>query len=250
MWGLGATREEAGAGRQSAAAAPRRAQSASKSSRRDLGRYRGEDTARVRFIDGWVMPSLLRGKLPTVHDDRMLPDTEMAIVFVSTHIPAAEEAIVRKAVELFGDRVRGLLNVHGGYECKEPEPCKFTLSFRTFQGAVRFSAELHLQLLDAGWPAALLRFPCCGDEYDDEGGLIYRGLRARIGIAFSKPTSRKPLSSGRAGARGNERGIQCSRHLCSLPPRVPIASIFFFVAGLNLYSFALARPLPPFLFCN
>ena len=36
------------------------------------GRYRGEDTARVRFIDGWVMPSLLRGKLPTEHDDRML----------------------------------------------------------------------------------------------------------------------------------------------------------------------------------
>ena len=46
------------------------------------GRYRGEDTARVRFIDGWVMPSLLRGKLPTVHDDRMLflgPKATLAI---------------------------------------------------------------------------------------------------------------------------------------------------------------------------
>ena len=155
--------------------------------------------------DGQVRPRVER--LAPGYRDSPDPDTEMAIVFVSTHIPAAEEAIVRKAIELFGDRVRGLLNVHGGYECKEPEPGKFTLSFRTFQGAVRFSAELHLQLLDAGWPAALLRFPCCGDEYDDEGGLIYRGLRARIGIAFSKPTSRKPLSSGRAGARGNERGM-------------------------------------------
>ncbi len=128
------------------------------------------------------------------------PDMEMAIAFVSTHVPAAEEPTVRKAVELFSDRVRGLLNVYGGYECKEPEPGKFTLSFGTFQGAVRFSAALHLQLLDACWPAELLRFPCCGNEYDDEGGLIYRGLRARIGIAFSKPTARKPLSSGRAGA--------------------------------------------------
>ena len=36
------------------------------------GRYRGDDTARVRFIEGWVMPSLLRGKLPREHDDRML----------------------------------------------------------------------------------------------------------------------------------------------------------------------------------
>jgi hypothetical protein len=36
----------------------------------------------VRFIDGWVMPSLLRGKLPTVHDDKMLflgPKTTLAI---------------------------------------------------------------------------------------------------------------------------------------------------------------------------
>ena len=46
------------------------------------GRYRGEDTARVRFIDGWVMPSLLRGKLPTEHDDKMLflgPKATLAI---------------------------------------------------------------------------------------------------------------------------------------------------------------------------
>jgi hypothetical protein len=36
----------------------------------------------VRFIDGWVMPSLLRGKLPTVHDDKMLflgPKATLAI---------------------------------------------------------------------------------------------------------------------------------------------------------------------------
>ena len=39
-------------------------------------------TAHVRFIDGRVMPSLLRGKLPTVHDDRMLflgPKATLAI---------------------------------------------------------------------------------------------------------------------------------------------------------------------------
>jgi hypothetical protein len=132
------------------------------------------------------------------------PDTEMASCFVSTHKPeAADELTIRKAVEVFDDRLRGLLNAHGGYECKEPEPGKFTLSFRTFQGAVLFSAELHLQLLDACWPAELLLLPGCGEEYDDEGALIHRGLRARIGIAFSKPTSRKPLSSGRAGGRGH-----------------------------------------------
>ena len=36
----------------------------------------------MRFIDGWVMPSLLRGKLPTEHDDRVLflgPKATLAI---------------------------------------------------------------------------------------------------------------------------------------------------------------------------
>ena len=36
------------------------------------GRYNTEDTARSRFIDGWVMPALMRGKLPHGHDDTML----------------------------------------------------------------------------------------------------------------------------------------------------------------------------------
>ena len=139
------------------------------------------------------------------------PDTEMAIVFVSTHMPAAEEVIIRKAVELFDDCLRTLLNVHDGYECKEPEPCKFMASFRTFEGAVRFSAEFHEQLMDAPWPAELLQYPLCGIEYNDRGELLYRGLRARVGIAFAKPTSRKPLSSGRAG--GCFRSL---RRLCSL----------------------------------
>jgi hypothetical protein len=194
--------------------------------------------------DGHGRPHVER--LAPGYRDSPDPDTEMAIVFVSTHVPAAEELTVRKAVELFGDRLRGLLNVHGGYECKEPEPGKFTLSFGTFQGAVRFSAELHLQLLDACWPAELLCFPGCGEQYDDGGGLIYRGLRARIGIAFSKPTSRKPLSSGRAGAWQLEGNVKLEMFTAPLgPPSCPFAVAF---AGLDVNSFACA--LPPFLFYN
>jgi class 3 adenylate cyclase len=126
------------------------------------------------------------------------PTGEMAIVFVATKLPAVAEAVRQKAVEIYGDRLRGLLNVHAGYECKEPEPCKFTLAFRTFEGAVRFSAGFHLQLLEAPWPQELLTYPGCEVQHDHKGEVIFRGLRARIGIAFGKPTSRKPLGSGRA----------------------------------------------------
>ena len=180
--------------------------------------------------DGRVRPRVER--LTPGFRDSPDPEMEMAIAFVSTHIPAADEVTVRKAVELFCDRLRALLTVHGGYECKEPEPGKFTLSFQTFQGAVLFSAELHLQLLDACWPAELLRFPDCGEQYDNDGALIYRGLRARIGIAFSKPTSRKPLSSGRAGAWHSEQHVVLGG-LCPPPCRAARCPL----------AFACARPI-------
>jgi hypothetical protein len=179
-------------------------------------------------LSGRNFPSLQStdGNLPghsPVHVERLTPgfrdsphpETEMAIVFVSTHLPAAEEMTVRKAVELFDDRLRTLLNVHGGYECKEPEPCKFMMSFRTFEAAVRFSAEFHEQLVEVPWPPELLRYPLCGVEYDDGGALLYRGLRARVGVAFAKPTSRKPLSSGRAG-KCSSSGYASNIHACCL----------------------------------
>ena len=52
----------------------------------------------MRFIDGWVMPSLLRGKLPTEHDDMMLFLGPKATLAIATQValflgPKATSAI-------------------------------------------------------------------------------------------------------------------------------------------------------------
>jgi hypothetical protein len=127
---------------------------------------------------------------------------KMAIMFVSTSAPHFDDPQLNvnahEAVPLFCSELRQLLHQYDGYECKEPEPGKFTLCFRSFESAVTFSARFHSDLLGVPWPANVLKAPNCSEVYQD-GVLLYRGLRAKIGIAFGVPMSRKPLHSGRAG---------------------------------------------------
>ena len=51
---------------------------------------------------------------------------------------------------------RLLLHRYGGYECKEPEPGKFTLVFRHLDQAVLWSSHLQSRLLTLKWPAKLM----------------------------------------------------------------------------------------------
>ena len=136
------------------------------------------------------------------YHDTPEPTEKMAIMFVSTSAPHFDDPqLVRNtadAIPLFCSELRRLLHQYDGYECKEPEPGKFTLCFRTFEGAVTFSARLHTDLMAVPWPADVLTAPNCSEMLQD-GVLLYRGLRAKIGIAFGVPMSRKPLHSGRAG---------------------------------------------------
>ncbi|EIE20201.1 hypothetical protein COCSUDRAFT_67530 [Coccomyxa subellipsoidea C-169] len=139
----------------------------------------------------------------------------VALVFVRAAKPATVVAAESSAAEVEGDvvatieaynlalgrytrTVRATLPHHGGYECKEPEPGKFTLAFPTLEAAVRWCAELQLALLDLDWPESILRWPDCAPEADaSTGGLLFRGLRVRMGMAFGRAQHRKPLNTGR-----------------------------------------------------
>ena len=50
------------------------------------------------------------------------------------------------AVAAVNRTLRGLLPAYDGYECKEPEPGKFTLTFRRVPGLSRVSSSLRRQL--------------------------------------------------------------------------------------------------------
>ena len=79
---------------------------------------------------------------------------------------------------------------------------------RTLEAAVRWCVELQLALLHVDWPEAMLRWPDCAPEADPStGGLLFRGLRVRMGMAFGRAQHRKPLNTG-----------GCSRRCQAVPP--------------------------------
>jgi hypothetical protein len=111
---------------------------------------------------------------------------------------AVEQASMQAAISLFCSTLRELVLRFDGYECKEPEPGKFTLAFSQLEDALLFASKLHTELLSVPWPPDVLNEPHCAEEYNAVGRVVFRGLRARVGIAYGTPTMRKPLNSGRA----------------------------------------------------
>ncbi|KAK9829405.1 hypothetical protein WJX72_005653 [[Myrmecia] bisecta] len=180
-----------------------------------------------------VMPSILsRRSFPPPRTMKMLepgyrdspdPAQDMTIVFIKVAKPSevrdaetsnspgvSDEAVFNTitaynvAVATASKVVRRLLAKYDGYECKEPEPGKFTLAFRPLEQAVRWSAAVQKELLGAGWPAEIMSWGDCMEEVDElTGEIIWRGLRLRMGMAYGKPTYRKPLNTGRADYYGN-----------------------------------------------
>ena len=130
--------------------------------------------------------------------------------------------------------VRLLLPEFNGYECKEPEPGKFTLAFQcapvpnhafraaseqsalvsrvrscaahgavwcsTLEAAVRWASMLQKELLEVAWPEAILEWPECAERWhhwpDGHETILWKGLRVRVGMASGRPQYRKPLNTG------------------------------------------------------
>ena len=150
---------------------------------------------------GRVPQPRLRTYRPLTPGYRQSPDPgrPVASVFVSLAAPDRDSSVTTAALLQAGECLRSLVGRYRGYECKSPEPNKYTLAFESFAVAVRFCGALHLELLAVRWSVALLAKPGCSEERDPEtGALIWRGLHARCGIAFGLGSTRKPLNTGRA----------------------------------------------------
>jgi hypothetical protein len=114
-------------------------------------------------------------------------------------------------------QARSKMSTHHRYECKEGEPGKFTLIFRTFESAIAFGSTVHTALLWTDWSEDVLSLRGCAEELSPTGRTLFRGLRVKVGIAFGQAASRKPLSSGRAGAalrHASSMGFGCKRSCC------------------------------------
>jgi class 3 adenylate cyclase len=105
---------------------------------------------------------------------------------------------LQESIQIHNQLLRALLKAHGGYECKEPEPGKFTLAFHDLWSAIRWATQFQQDLMYQNWPPVLLEMEECREQKDADGHLIWRGLRTRVGMSWGRATTKKPLNTGHA----------------------------------------------------
>ena len=84
--------------------------------------------------------------------------------------------------------------------CTSSNPCSPAPTpppFSNLELAVSYCCAVQLQHLDLPWPAELLQWAECAPMTDSEDGrLLFRGLRLRMGVTWGLADSRKPLNTG------------------------------------------------------
>lgn len=106
----------------------------------------------------------------------------------------APEAMAR-GIDLLEACVTSLLAEHGGTPL-ETSSSAYIASFGAAVDAVRWAAKLQEALLEAEWPDQLLAAPAAAAIRGDDGALLYRGLRAKIGIDFGRVFGQRQPFSG------------------------------------------------------
>ncbi|KNC48966.1 adenylate and Guanylate cyclase catalytic domain-containing protein [Thecamonas trahens ATCC 50062] len=114
----------------------------------------------------------------------------------STRQWEADPAVMEHALGMHNDIIRGLLDEHSGYEVKT-EGDAFMVAFSETANAVRCGLAIQRALLDAPWPDKLLENADSQVVRGDDGELLYRGLRVRVGIHTGEPIYARDPITGR-----------------------------------------------------
>lgn len=128
------------------------------------------------------------------------PTGRVTLVFTdvqgSTRLWERCSAAMRTALDVHDEVLRSLLEKSGGYEVKT-QGDSFMVAFTSETEAVRWCLEAQRALLEAPWPEALLAEPDAA-EVRGPHGLLFRGLRVRMGIHRGDPECRVDERTGRA----------------------------------------------------
>ncbi|WP_075006301.1 ATP-binding protein [Stigmatella aurantiaca] len=126
------------------------------------------------------------------------PSGTVALVFTdiqgSTLLWERCSTAMRTALELHDRILRTLLASSGGYEVKT-QGDSFMVAFPSALEAVRWCLEVQEVLLSAPWPPELLEEPEAAEVIGPHG-LLYRGLRVRMGVHVGEPELRINTRTG------------------------------------------------------
>ncbi|ATB50246.1 ATP-binding protein [Corallococcus macrosporus] len=132
------------------------------------------------------------------------PEGSVALVFTdvqgSTRLWERCGAGMRAALEVHDRVLRSLLAGSAGYEVKT-QGDSFMIAFPSVQEALGWCLEAQDVLLRAPWPVDILSQPEAAEEMGP-GGLLFRGLRVRMGVHVGEPECRVDARSGRTDYLG------------------------------------------------
>ncbi|KEF59016.1 uncharacterized protein A1O9_03859 [Exophiala aquamarina CBS 119918] len=118
------------------------------------------------------------------------PQGPLSIVFTdivkSTAIWEAHAAAMASAMQTHDDTVRSLITTNGGYEVKQNGD-GFMIAFGSASSAVQFCLDVQEQLLDKAWPSAILKSTPGEETTDNEGHVLFRGLKLRMSAHWGEP---------------------------------------------------------------
>jgi class 3 adenylate cyclase len=133
------------------------------------------------------------------HDVRP-PEGELTIVFTDISRAASlwefDPMAMRDATVLHNAALRGLLRKHNGYEVifirdRNSGEGSFCMAFQQAADALAWCLDVQQALLEVDWPERLLEHPGAAEQRAEndpahdrqgDGGLLYRGLRVRMGV--------------------------------------------------------------------
>lgn len=171
----------------------------------DMGRCKGFMEVSTSALSERDFPPLLSCSMASP-GYREAPNlaAPMAIVFCQAVVPEGPTTeALRRGITLWSRLCHTLSDHFHGYVCKEPDPGKFTLAFSVLENAILFSVKAQEALLMLDWDEKLLEDSHFEEVKSEEGHIIWRGLRVRIGLAYGMASFKKPLMTGAADYFGS-----------------------------------------------
>ncbi len=112
----------------------------------------------------------------------------------------APEAM-RRALDLHDALLRRTVVEAGGVEARAVGTA-FVFAFPDAVRAITWCLRVQQELLDLGWPDALLEQPEAATVRGADGTLLWRGLRVRMGVHTGEPSSAEDPRTGQVAFRG------------------------------------------------